>query len=172
MYGFDKMSGRLSGAEVVRLASELHDDEYGISSLCDIMLTSEDDRCAYNSAWILLHLHKTDKEIYLRPFYDRIADKAMSQNLKIRRGLVFSVILEMELPSPPRMDVYDFCVNGMFDMEESYSSRSVMIKMAARICKAIPELKSGFSRALEILSDEDKASISAAYRYAARLLKI
>lgn len=84
----NKLQDRLSKAEVTSFARELHHDEAHISSLCEILCTSEDERSAYNAAWILFYLSKEDKEIYLLPFYDRIADLAMSPTLRIRRGLI------------------------------------------------------------------------------------
>lgn len=46
----NKLQDRLSKAEVTSFARELHHDEAHISSLCEILCTSEDERSAYNAA--------------------------------------------------------------------------------------------------------------------------
>lgn len=162
----NKLQDRLSLAEVTSFARELHHDEAHISSLCEILCTSEDKRSAYNAAWILFYLSKEDKEIYLLPFYDRIADLAMSPTLRIRRGLILSLLVTMPETDRFRTDLFDFCLTKMTDRKESDSSRSVMIKLAARMCRPFPELRNELTTCLELLSGEMKPSLSAACRNA------
>lgn len=162
----NKLQDRLSKAEVTSIARELHHDEAHISSLCEILCTSEDERSAYNAAWILFYLSKEDKEIYLLPFYDRIADLAMSPTLRIRRGLILSLLVTMPETDRFRTDLFDFCLNEMIDRKESDSSRSVMIKLAAKMCRPFPELRNELTTCLELLSGEMKPSLSAACRNA------
>lgn len=166
-----ELGNRLSKVEVVSYAREIHNDEYGISCLCNTMLTSEEERVSYNAAWILFHLSKEDKAIYLTAFYDRIADMAMSSNLNIRRGLILSIIADMPVGENFRTDLLDFCLEKMLDKKECDSTRSVMIKLAAKICKAYPELINELKVNLEYLLEDPKRSISAASKNALKFLK-
>lgn len=167
----DKLKDRLHKAEIVHHAKELHHDEQGIADLCATLLTSTNKRLASNAAWILSHLSQEDKDIYVLPFYHKLVDMAMSDHLQIRRGLILSVIVNMPFTECFRADLFDFCLNKMTDRKENDSSRSVMIKLAARMCCTYPELKNELSARLELLSDEQKPSISAACRNALKFLR-
>lgn len=167
----NKLKGRLSKTEVLYYAADLHNDEDGISRLCDIMLNEEGRHSVCNAAWILSHLSKEDKKLYLTPFYNDIVDKAMLPELNIRRGLLLSIITDMPITEDFRTDLFDFCLNGMCDRKESDSSRSVMIKLAAKVCKHFPELKNELIAYLEYLSEETKPSIASATRNALKELK-
>ena len=114
---------------------------------------------------------KHDKEIYLMPFYDKIVDMAISPCLKIRRGLILSILADLPINSNFRTDLLNFCLSNMSNSKESDSSRSVMIKLAARMCKPFPELKSELAACLEYLSEEVKPSISAASKNALKDLR-
>lgn len=89
------LSSRLSKFDVESYAQTLHHDEQGISLLVETLLTTKVERVALNAAWILSHLRKEDKEIYLASSYDKLADFAMQRHLTIRRGLVLSILLDI-----------------------------------------------------------------------------
>ena len=160
------LSERLSRAGVVEYARALHNDEQGISRLCRILLTTGDTRRAGNAAWILSHLSGEDKRIYLLPFYDELVDMAMRPDLKIRRALLFSLLADLPVTEDFRADLLDYCLCGMTDGKEADSSRSVMIKLVAGVCRVFPELKNELAASLELLSEEMKPSIAAACRQA------
>ena len=157
--------------QVMYYAKSFHNDEYSISSLCDLMLSSSDARVAYNAAWILYHLSVEDKNMYLKPFYDRIVDMGISLDIRIRRGLVLSIIVDMVTTENFRTDLYDFCIVKMNDRKESDSSRSVMIKLAAKMCQSFPELAAELAVCLEALSEETKPSIATACRNALKTIR-
>lgn len=165
----NNLKGRLSKAQVMYYAKSFHNDEYSISSLCDLMLSSSDERVAYNAAWILYYLSVEDKNMYLKPFYDRIVDMGISPDIKIRRGLVLSIIVDMVTTENFRTDLYDFCIVKMNDRKESDSSRSVMIKLAAKMCQSFPELAAELAVCLEALREETKPSIATACRNALKI---
>lgn len=167
----NRLNERISKAEVLFFVKELRHNEEGIAQFCNVLLNSEQERVAYNAAWILSHLSKEDKEIYLMPFYDKIVDMAISPNLKIRRGLILSILADMPMTVNFRTDLLDFCLNNMSNSKESDSSRSVMIKLAAKMCKPFPELKSELAACLEYLSEKVKPSISAASKNALKDLR-
>lgn len=164
------LKDRISKADVIYYAQALHNDEHGISSLYNALLTSGDERVSYNAAWILSHLSKADKEIYLTPFYDSLVNLSMSPELSIRRGLILSILVDMPVGDSPRTDLLDYCLNGMLDKKESDSTRSVMIKLSAKMCKPYPELKNELMANLEFLLQDMKPSISSASRNAMKYL--
>lgn len=166
-----KLEQRMLKLQIMDLAMTLHHDECGISDVCRVMLYSGQVRSAYNAAWILHHLAVEDKAIYLRPFYDRIVDMAVVPELSIRRGLVLSILAEMSTDEPVRMDLFDFCMLHMTDMKESDSSRSMMIGLAAKMCKSWPELSNELRACLDLLQYESKPSLLAARRKALKSLK-
>lgn len=90
------------------LSRELHHDEAGIGKMCDLMLYAEDAQSAYNAAWILYYLPAEDKRLYVSPFYDKIADRAMQPCLNIRRGLVLSILIDLSAQQNFRTDLFDF----------------------------------------------------------------
>lgn len=167
-----KLEQRMSKQQITDLAMTLHHDECGISDVCRVMLYSGQPRSVYNAAWILHHLAVEDKDIYLRPYYDRIVDMAVAPELSIRRGLVLSILAEMPTDENARMDLFDFCMIHMTDIKENDSSRSMMIKLAAEMCKSWPELSNELLACLDLLQYESKPSISAARRKALKRLKV
>ena len=167
----NRLNERISKAEVLFFVKELHHNEEGIAQFCNVLLKSEQEQAAYNAAWILSHLSKEDKEIYLMPFYDKIVDMAISPCLKIRRGLILSILADLPINTNFRTDLLNFCLNNMSNSKESDSSRSVMIKLAAKMCKPFPELKNELTACLEYLSEEVKPSISAASKNALKDLR-
>lgn len=84
-YEWEKLlKDRLSRIEVGCYARRLHNDEHGIFSLYNALVTTNEEKVTFNAAWILSHLSKSDKEMYLMPYYDKIANLAMLPELNIR----------------------------------------------------------------------------------------
>ena len=130
---------RLSKAQVIAIANNLHHDECGIEAMFTTMKQADNPRVAYNAAWVLSLLSKEDKKIYLLPYYGELVDMATSAELCFRRGLILTILADLpanELNS----NLLDFCLIHMIDPKESDGSRSAMIKLAARMCKPYPEL--------------------------------
>lgn len=161
---------RFSKQQILRLAETLHHDEAGISDVCRTMLYATRVRSSYNAAWILHHLATADKKIYLKDWFPVIANFAISPSLSIRRGLVLSILVDLADEAPMQTDLLDFCLTHLADQKESDSSRSMMIKLAARICKPYPELSDELICCLDVLQYDAKPSISAARRNALKFI--
>lgn len=162
-----RLIGRLSKAQVVALAQDLHHDEHGISEVYGMMLQSDDARLATNAAWVLAHLSAADRTLYLFPYYDELVDLAISPSLIIRRGLVFAILLALPDKEELRADLLDFCLNRMADGKLEDSTRSYMIKLAARLCRPYPELIDELALCLQVLPLEGLSpSIACARRKA------
>lgn len=166
----EQLQSRLSKWQVMALSRELHDDEEGICKVCHLMLHAEEARSASNAAWILSHLSGEDKRLYLSPFYDEITDRVMASNLKIRRGLVLSILLDLVTDRNFRTDLFDFCLIHAVDKKEADSSRSMMIKLAAKMCRFVPELANELKVCLDMLEYEMTPSIVTAKRNALKVV--
>ncbi|WP_239465362.1 helix-hairpin-helix domain-containing protein [Bacteroides mediterraneensis] len=167
----EHLHDRLSKRQVMALSRELHHDEAGIRTFCRLMLSAEDARVASNAAWILYHLPTADKRIYLFPFYDEIATLGMAPELKMRRGLVLSILLDLVTDSNFRTDLFDFCLAHIADKREADSSRSMMINLAAKMCRLVPELANELKVCLDMLEYEMAPSIAAARRNAMKVVE-
>lgn len=166
----EHLHDRLSKRQVMALSRELHHDEAGISKICDLMLCAEDARVASNAAWILYHLPTEDKILYVSPFYHQIAGQGMEADLKIRRGLVLSILIDLSTVKNFRTDLFDFCLAHIADKREADSSRSMMINLAAKMCRLVPELANELKVCLDMLEYEMAPSIAAARRNALKVV--
>ena len=156
---------RLSKAQVMAIAHNLHHDECGIEAMFTAMKQADNPRVAYNAAWVLSHLSKEDKRIYLLPHYEELIDMATSAELYFRRGLILAILADLPT-NEPNGKLLDFCLTRMDDTKESDGSRSAMIKLAARMCKPYPELCKELTLCLD-----SSPSITAAKRNALKLIQ-
>ena len=122
------------------IAHNLHHDECGIEAMFTAMKQADNPRVAYNIAWMLSHLSKEDKRIYLLPHYEELVDMATSAELCFRRGLILAILTDMPMDEPDGK-LLDFCLTHLADPKESDGSRSAMIKLAARMCKPYPDIR-------------------------------
>ena len=82
------------------IAGNLHHDECGIEAMFTAMKQADNPRVAYNAAWVLSHLSKEDKRIYLLPHYEELVDMATSAELCFRRGLILTILTDMPMDEP------------------------------------------------------------------------
>ena len=160
------MESRLSLGQVQAIARDLHYDEGGIAEMFACMKQTDDARVAYNAAWVLSHLSKEDKLLYLAPRYGELVRLATSETLCFRRALVLSILADLPIDDEPNVELLDYCLAHITDMKESDSSRSAMIKLAARMCKPYSELCRELRETLEMMPAGMPQSIVAAKRKA------
>ena len=91
---------RLSKTQVMALAANLHHDECGIEVMFAYMQQADSPRMAYNAAWVLSHLSKEDKQLYLLPWYEELVDIATSSMLCFRRGLILAILADIPMNEP------------------------------------------------------------------------
>ena len=159
---------RLSKAQVMAIAHNLHHDECGIeamftamkqAAMFTAMKQADNPRVAYNAAWVLSHLSKEDKRIYLLPHYEELIDMATSAELCFRRGLILAILADLPT-NEPNGKLLDFCLTRMDDTKESDGSRSAMIKLAARMCKPYPDLCKELTLCLDMMPQDSSPSIA------------
>lgn len=153
------------------IANRLRHDECGIESMLTLMKQADNNsRAAYNAAWVLFHLSKEDKRIYLLPHYGELVDMAISAELCFRRGLLLSVLADLPVNEPDGK-LLDYCLVHLADSKESDSTRSAMIKLAARMCKPYPELCMELALCLDSMLQDSSPSIAAAKRNALKMIQ-
>ena len=108
--------------------------------------------------------------IYLFPHYGELVDMATSAELCFRRGLILAILADFPMDEP-NGKLLDFCLTHMNDTKESDGSRSVMIKLAARMCKPYPELCRELALCLDVMPQDSPPSIAAAKRNALKLIQ-
>ena len=161
---------RLSKAQVMAMAGNLHHDERGIEAMFTTMKQAGNPRVAYNAAWVLSHLSREDKRIYLLPHYGELVDMATSAELCFRRGLMLAILADLPA-NEPNGELLDYCLTHLADSKESDSSRAAIIKLAARICKPYPELCEELALCLDMMPQDSSPSIAAAKRNALKLIQ-
>ena len=162
---------RLSKAQVMAIVGNLHHDECGIEAMFTTMKQAENPRVAYNAAWVLSHLSKEDKRIYLLPHYGELVDIATSVELCFRRGLVLAILADLPVDEP-NGKLLDFCLMRMNDAKESDGSRSAMIKLAARMCRPYLELRKELTLCLDMMPQDSSPSVAAAKRNALKMIQV
>ena len=160
---------RLSKTQVMELAANLHHDECGIEVMFAHMRQADNPRMAYNAAWVLSHLSKEDKKLYLLPWYEELVDIATSSVLCFRRGLILAILADISM-NEPNGKLLDYCLMHLADPKESDSARSAMIKLAAQMCKPYPELCRELTLCLDMMSQDSSPSITAAKRNALKTI--
>ncbi len=131
---------RLSKAQIAVIAYNLHHDECGIENMFVMMSQACSRRVAYNAAWILTHLSEEDKRLYLFPKYAELVRIAISGTPCLHRRLILSILADLPTGDEPNCDLLDYCLAHLTDMKESDGTRSVMLKLAAKLCRPYPEL--------------------------------
>ena len=152
------------------ITGNLHYDECGIETMFTAMKQADNPRVAYNAAWVLSHLSKEDKRIYLLPHYEELIDMATSAELYFRRGLILAILADLPT-NEPNGKLLDFCLTRMDDTKESDGSRSAMIKLAARMCKPYPDLCKELTLCLDMMPQDSSPSIAAAKRNALKMIR-
>ena len=95
---------------------------------------------------------------------------ATSAELCFRRGLILTILTDMPMDEPDGK-LLDFCLTHLADPKESDGSRSVMIKLAARMCKPYPELCKELTLCLDMMPQDSSPSIAAAKRNALKMIR-
>ena len=161
---------RLSKVRVMAIASNLHHDGCGIEAMFTTMKQEDNTRVAYNAAWVLSHLSKEDKKMYLLPYYGELVDMATSAEPRISRWLILAILAGFSMDEP-NGKLLDFCLIHLTDPKESDGSRSAMIKLAARMCKPYLELCKELTLCLDMIPQDSSPSIAAAKRNALKLIQ-
>ncbi len=156
---------RLSKVQVMAKAHELHHDECGVKNMFAMMSQ------ACNHRRILTYLSKEDKRRYLLPRYAELVRIATSETFCFHRRLVLSILAALPVCDEPNSDLLDYCLTHLTSLKENSGTRSVMIKLAVKLCAPYPELCRELILCLGILPQDTPRSIAAAKKKALKTLK-
>lgn len=150
MIEIEKLSGRISGYMVKKIAATICNDGESLHCLFDIMRQADDAVVARNAAWIMTHIPNESLNHHLGNRRDELIDIAIGE-LKFRRGLILTLLLGFDLTNNIRIDLLDFCMANIGNESENSSCRAIMMKIAAKMCDGYPELKEELRMVIEML---------------------
>lgn len=149
----EKLSGRISGYMVKKIAATICNDGESLNCLFDIMRQTDDAVVARNAVWIMTHIPNDLLNHHLGNRRDEFIDMAIGE-LKFRRGLILTLLLGFDLTNNIRIDLLDFCMVNIGNESENSSCRAIMMKIAAKMCDGYPELKEELRMVIEMLPQE------------------
>ena len=128
---------RASMATVNKIVSMVSGDGEAIGRLCTIAAGGLEHKSGH-AAWALTHLSKEDKTLYITPYRDLLTDNIVNGQATMRPGLLLNILIDIYDDDNPRTDLLDFCLEGLADRKYKDGCRSLMIKLAARMCRPWP----------------------------------
>lgn len=114
------------------------------------LLYDEEDRIAYQAAWVMNHYSLSENE-WLYDKYNELIDEAMVCKHTGKRRLILSLLYRQPLANPPRVDFLDFCLEHMISNAEPSGVQALCMKLAYELCRPIPELLQELCIALEMM---------------------
>lgn len=165
--GLGELLGRrMSMATVREVVDRVSGDGTAIAQLCRMAMDGAGQRGAMYAAWVLTHLSGQDKQAYVAPFRDELTDALVAGRLAFRPGLLLALLYDLPEPDEPRTDLLDYCMEGLADPRYRDGCRSAMIRLAARMCRAYPELVAELHLRLQNLPPGQPPSICTARKNA------
>ena len=114
------------------------------------LLFDEDDKVAYQAAWVLTHFSISENE-WLYGKQEELINEVLSCQHPGKRRLLLSLLNRQPLADPPRVDFLDFCMEHMLSKDELPGVQTLCIKLAYEMCRPIPELLQELRSMLEIM---------------------
>lgn len=117
------------------------------------LLFDQDDKIAYQAAWIMTHFSAKENE-WLYNKQDKLINEVLICKHTGKRRLILAILYKQPLASPPRVDFLDFCLERMISKDEPFGIQSLCMKIAYELCLPIPELTQELRTILEIMKDD------------------
>ena len=135
------------------------------------LLFDNDDKVAYQAAWVLTHFSPKDNE-WLCDKQDKLIDEALVCEHSGKRRLLLALLFKQPLPATPRVDFLDFCLERMVSKQELPGVQTLCMKLAYEMCRNIPELKQELFAILDMIEpDLQQASMRAACKNVLKAMK-
>lgn len=144
-----KLSQRIQMDDIREGISYIQGNASRIQALHDLVF-DEDDKLAYQAAWILTHLSGADHR-HLISKQEALIDEVLVCEHPGKRRLLLALLYRQTLASPPRTDFLDFCLARMIAKEELPGVQTLCMKLAYELCRSIPELLQEYRITLELL---------------------
>ena len=114
------------------------------------LLFDEDEKVAYQTAWVLGHLSLKDNE-WLYDKQEELINEVLFCRHPGKRRMLLNLLYRQPLANPPRVDFLDFCLERMISKDELPGVQTLCMKLAYEMCRLIPELQQEFRSILEIM---------------------
>lgn len=147
-----KLSQRISMDDILEITYLTQGNDIRKQELYDLLF-DEDDKIAYQAAWIMNHYSLSQNE-WLYHKQDELIDEVMICEHIGKRRLILSLLYRQPLANPPRVDFLDFCLGRMISKKEPSGVQALCMKLAYELCRPIPELIQELCVALEMMEGE------------------
>lgn len=127
------------------------------------LLYNENDKVAYQSAWVMTHFSLQENE-WLNDKQNELIDEAMSCTHAGKRRLILTLLLKQTITNLIRIDFLDFCLEGITSRKESVGVQSLCIKLSYKICCTTPELLQELKTILDMMDGEPSPAIQVSRR--------
>lgn len=164
-----KLSSRISMNDIHEILYWAKGDNDRKQELYNL-LYYEDDKVAYQAAWIMTHYSHSENE-WLYSRQNELIDEAMRCTHTGKRRLILALLLKQPMADITRVDFLDFCFERMISKKEPVGVQSLCIKLAYELCRPIPELVQELRTMLEMMDGEMSPAIQAASRNVLKSMK-
>lgn len=151
-----RLSAKISMDDIYEIIYLLQGNEKRKNDLYHL-LYDEDAKIAYQVAWVLSHLSRSENE-WLYDKQHALIDESMKCAHEGKRRLLLTLLYRQPLETPPRVDFLDFCFAQMMDANVSIAVRALSMKIAYELCLPIPELLEEMKAMLEMLDEQTLSS--------------
>lgn len=147
----DRLSLRIGMDDIHDITYLTQGDNVRKQELYDLLF-DQDDRLAYQAAWIMTHFSVKENE-WLHNKQNELIDEVLVCTHTGKRRLILALLYKQPTVSPPRVDLLNFCLDHMLSKKEPFGVQSLCIKLAYKLCRPIPELTQELKRTLEMMED-------------------
>lgn len=117
------------------------------------LFQGDDPRVAHRAAWVLVHLPR-EEHAWLCEKRDIFIEKLLVCDHSGMRRMLLSLLLQLPLPDPMRVDFFDFCLEHMISRQEPPAVQSLCLKLAHKMCCPEPALMHELRLILEIMEPD------------------
>jgi len=165
-----RLTGRIHMNDIREIIFLTQDNDKSKRDLYNLLFDN-DDKVAYQAAWVLTHLPPKDNE-WLYDKQDKLIDEALVCEHSGKRRLLLALLFKQPLPATPRVDFLDFCLERMVSRQELPGVQTLCMKLAYEMCRNIPELKQELFAILDMIEpDLQQASMRAACKNVLKAMK-
>lgn len=164
-----RLTGRISKTNLAAIAHQAGTDGICRQQLLKLV-ADPDKRVGDNAAWALT-LFSAPATKALMPYRKALTDEALRTGSLTRQRLLLTVLERLPDADTFRADLLDFCLNTLLSNSVPHGIRALCIKLAARMCQPLPELRQELRLTLDLLAAETlPPSLRCARKAAFRLI--
>lgn len=150
------LRGRLSvriHIEDIRELLHYIQEEEGLREELYPLIFDEDAMVSYQALWVCTHFSEREME-WLVGKQNELIDAVLVCPHSGKRRMLLSLLCQLPVLEPLRVDFLDFCMDRMISRQEPAGVQSLCIKLAYRLTCSIPELRQELRSMLEIMEPD------------------